>query len=98
MKSKSKFRRLTAALAALIFAASQHSIALAQCAMCRSSVQNAANDSTAQAAANTFNLAVLVLLIPPVVLFLAFFIVLLRYRRSADEMDAGRLKAAGAHD
>ena len=98
MKSKNKFRSLTAALVALIFAVSQHAIAFAQCAMCKATVQNAATDSTSQAVTDTFNLAVLVLLIPPVLLFVAFFVVLLRYRKGAGEMDAPHLKTAGALD
>ena len=47
--------------------------ALAQCAMCRASVS--------QAFAKNLNLAVLVLLVPPVTMFLAIFFVAFRKRK-----------------
>ena len=55
---------------------------LAQCAMCRAAI----NSSTdAVSIANSMNLAVLVLLIPPVGLFCALFVVAYRYRKAPDE-------------
>jgi Na+/phosphate symporter len=59
--------------------------------MCKATLQASASVNP-QAASDTFNLAVLVLLIPPVMLFVAFFLLLVRYRKGADE--AG-LKALG---
>ena len=47
--------------------------ALAQCAMCRASVT--------QAFAKNLNLAILVLLVPPVTMFLAIFFVAFRNRK-----------------
>jgi F0F1-type ATP synthase membrane subunit c/vacuolar-type H+-ATPase subunit K len=95
MKSKMKLRKLIVALGAVALVASHAASAFAQCAMCKASVQAAASGSVnPQAAADTFNLAVLVLLIPPVLMFIALFLVLLRYRKSADERGAARFKAA----
>ncbi|MGB7925523.1 MAG: hypothetical protein WCF57_19955 [Pyrinomonadaceae bacterium] len=51
------------------------SAALAQCAMCRAAAASAGND-----AATTLNTAILVLLIPPVLIFCAIFIVAYRLR------------------
>jgi F0F1-type ATP synthase membrane subunit c/vacuolar-type H+-ATPase subunit K len=58
--------------------------ALAQCAMCKATVQASATTNAA-AASDVFNLAVLVLLVPPVLLFCALFILLLRYRKSLND-------------
>ena len=66
--------------------------AAAQCAMCRASVQG---DAKAQVAAQTLNLAALVLLVPPVIIFCALFILLLRYRKAMDEREDVRLGSAG---
>jgi hypothetical protein len=71
-----------------MFSAAQATSAFAQCAMCKASVQaGAAANANPQAVADTLNLAVLVLLIPPVLIFSALFIVLMRYRRGAYESD-----------
>lgn len=50
------------------------------------------NSAEAAAAANGMNLAVLVLLIPPVGLFCAFFIVAYRYRKAPGEAVPGGLR------
>lgn len=85
--------------AALIGSAALPASALAQCAMCKASVQAGANASVSpEAFASTLNLAVLVLLIPPVLIFSALFIALMRYRRGAYERDAVGLRAAGTLD
>lgn len=55
-------------------------LALAQCAMCK--VSAAASGSNA---ADTLNLAILVLLIPPVTIFCAIFIVAYRHRAPQGE-------------
>lgn len=49
----------------------------AQCAMCKTTLENAAG---AKQAANTMNLAILVLFIPPVALFVGIFGLIYRYR------------------
>ncbi|HKS30468.1 MAG TPA: hypothetical protein VJS44_21760 [Pyrinomonadaceae bacterium] len=100
MRGKAKLKGLLFALGALLFSAWQPTIALAQCAMCKASVQAGANSSVnPQAFANTLNFAILVLLIPPVVIFSALFIVLLRYRGGKGEREAGGLRRlAGALD
>ena len=66
-----------AALAAL--AAAWPEAALAQCALCRTSAQQA-GDQTGR----TLNLAILVLLVPPVTIFCAIFAVVYR-RAKGDE-------------
>jgi heme/copper-type cytochrome/quinol oxidase subunit 2 len=71
-------------MGAILFVASSSS-ALAQCAMCRAAV---GNSTEAAKASSGMNLAVLVLLVPPVALFCAFFIVAYRYRKAPDEMAA----------
>jgi F0F1-type ATP synthase membrane subunit c/vacuolar-type H+-ATPase subunit K len=102
MKSRAKFSgriKLKNVLAAsclfALVASWAAGSAFAQCAMCKASVQAAASGNVnPQAAADTFNLAVLVLLIPPVLMFIALFLVLLRYRKSADERGAAGLNTA----
>lgn len=97
MKIKIKLRRIVPALCAPVFAVSQAASALAQCAMCKASVQaGASSSSNPQAVAEALNLAVLVLLIPPVVIFSALFLVLMRYRRGAYESDL-KGYGSGAH-
>jgi F0F1-type ATP synthase membrane subunit c/vacuolar-type H+-ATPase subunit K len=97
MKINFTVRKLLYATGALMLLASQAVSALGQCAMCKATLQASAS-ANPQAASDIFNLAVLVLLIPPVLLFAGFFIVLLRYRRGGDESAANPLKPAGAFD
>lgn len=97
MKTGIKARNLLCALGALMFFASQAVSAFGQCAMCKATLQGSAS-ANAQAAADTFNLAVLVLLIPPVLMFSAFIVALYRYRRGGDERAVKELKSAGAFD
>jgi hypothetical protein len=97
MKICIKARSLMIALGALMFLAFGAVSAAAQCAMCKASVRGAAS-ANPQAVADTLNLAVLVLLIPPVLIFSGLFLVLLRYRRGADDGGATRLKTARAFD
>ena len=56
--------------------------ALAQCAMCKAVVSGAANNT---ALAKGLNLAVLVLLIPPVTIFCSIFIVAIKYRKGRED-------------
>lgn len=65
------------AAALALAAAAWPATALAQCPLCRSALQNA-GDQTAR----TMNLAIVVLLIPPVSIFCAIFAVV--YRRSKE--------------
>jgi hypothetical protein len=61
--------------------------ALAQCPMCRASVEGSPE---AAAATSQWNIAVLVLLIPPVAMFVGMFVLIYRYRnynRSRTEAD-----------
>jgi heme/copper-type cytochrome/quinol oxidase subunit 2 len=69
---------IAAALAAL--AAAWPGTALAQCPLCRSALQDA-GDQTAR----TLNLAIVVLLIPPVSIFCAIFAVVYRKAKGHDE-------------
>jgi hypothetical protein len=71
---------LVAALALAAVAAAWPESALAQCPLCRSALQNA-GDSTAR----TMNLAIIVLLIPPVSIFCAIFAVVYRKASNGDE-------------
>lgn len=84
MKERFKVRnQLLALFGALIFIASYASNALAQCAMCRANAQASAGSQPA--ISEPLNLAILVLLIPPVLIFCAIFLVLLRYRKTLNE-------------
>ena len=49
----------------------------AQCAMCKTTIENAAG---AKMAAQSMNLAILVLFIPPVAMFVGIFTLFYRYR------------------
>jgi heme/copper-type cytochrome/quinol oxidase subunit 2 len=100
MKSQVNLRKLLTAACALAAFASQGVSALGQCAMCKVSAQASSSASAnPQAVADAFNLAVLVLLIPPVLIFAALFLVLVRYRRSAGEEASNRLLSPrGAFD
>lgn len=100
MKSVIKLRGVIFALGALLFSASQGASAFAQCAMCKASVQAGATASAnPQAVADALNLAVLVLLIPPVLIFSGLFLALMRYRRGAPETDVrGYSRTADALD
>jgi hypothetical protein len=68
-----------AALALAALAAAWPEAALAQCPLCRSSVQQA-GDQTAR----TINLAIVVLLIPPVSIFCAIFAVAYKKSKGGD--------------
>jgi heme/copper-type cytochrome/quinol oxidase subunit 2 len=69
---------LTLAAAALAWPAS----ALAQCPLCRSALQHAGDQT-----AHTMNLAIVVLLIPPVSIFCTIFAVAYRKSKEGDEED-----------
>ena len=75
-----KFR--LAAAAALVLAAlwGRPAPARAQCPLCRSAVQQS-GDQTAR----TMNLAILVLLVPPVSIFCTIFVVAYKKRRGDEE-------------
>jgi hypothetical protein len=64
------------AVAVLLLAATEPALA-AQCAMCKQAI---ANSSQAEDAARGMNLAVLVMLIPPVAIFAGIFGVFYRFR------------------
>lgn len=68
-----------AALGLAALAAAWPETALAQCPLCRSALQDA-GDQTAR----TLNLAIVVLLIPPVSIFCAIFAVVYRKARDGD--------------
>ena len=56
--------------------------AYAQCAMCRAAVGNSTEASKVAAG---WNLAVLVLLVPPLLMFCAFFVLAYRFRKAPGE-------------
>ncbi len=72
-------RRFKIALALAIIAATLAAAepALAQCSMCRAAVENAVGGG---GVANRLNLAILVLLVPPVAIFAGLFTLFYRYR------------------
>jgi len=69
------FKSLFAALA--VFLSGTVLPVLAQCPMCRASLEGSPE---AAAATNQMNTAVLVLLIPPVAMFVGMFVLIYRYR------------------
>lgn len=69
-------------LGAIAFFASAATGSFAQCAMCRASVQTGGSTSVFS---EPLNIAILVLLIPPALLFCAIFLLLIRYRKTAHE-------------
>ena len=73
-----------AALALAALAAAWPETALAQCPLCRSAVQNAGEQT-----ARTLNLAIVVLLIPPVSIFCAIFAVVYK-KAKGDEQNRER--------
>ena len=56
----------------------------AQCAMCKQTIENAAN---AKQAAQSLNLAILVLFIPPVAMFVGIFTLFYRFRNVQGKQD-----------
>ncbi|MET0623432.1 MAG: hypothetical protein ABW250_10675 [Pyrinomonadaceae bacterium] len=75
-----KFRRASGALFTFAALLAWPAVAAAQCPLCRSAVQQA-GDTTAR----TMNLAILVLLIPPVSIFCTIFAVAYKNRRGGDD-------------
>ena len=71
-----------AAVALAALAAVWPETALAQCPLCRSAVEQAGEQT-----ARTLNLAIVVLLIPPVSIFCAIFAVLYKQSRGDDEQN-----------
>ena len=75
MSCKSQVRLLTSGAVSLMLTSS----AAAQCAMCKATL---AGDPRAAAASRQMNMAVLLLLIPAIVIFTGFFVLMYRYRNS----------------
>lgn len=71
---------------AALLAASCRS-ALAQCAMCKAA---AASSAESASMSSGMNLAVLVLLIPPLLMFCAFFVLAYRFRKAPEDAPASR--------
>ncbi len=76
MKSLIRLRTLLLALAAVLCLALFTDSALAQCVMCRASL---GSNSTF---IRNFNIGVVVLLVPPVSIFCAIFVIAIRHRKS----------------
>lgn len=70
-------RLLTLACSAVLLLAVVCAPSFAQCAMCGTSVRNSAG---AEAASKTLDLAVMILLVPPVAIFAGLFGVFYRFR------------------
>ncbi|HXG91841.1 MAG TPA: hypothetical protein VNN73_05650 [Blastocatellia bacterium] len=62
-------------VAAVIIAAAAP--AFAQCPMCKAAIENS---TAAQSASSGLDLAIIILLIPPVAIFAGFFVVIYRFR------------------
>jgi heme/copper-type cytochrome/quinol oxidase subunit 2 len=75
-----KVRRVSAALLTFAALLAWPAVAAAQCPLCRSALQQS-DDTTAR----TMNLAILVLLVPPVSIFCTIFAVAYRKRRGGDD-------------
>jgi len=82
MRLARKFRRVAAAALVLAALWDSPAPARAQCPLCRTAVQQS-GDQTAR----TMNLAILVLLVPPVSIFCTIFVVAYKKRRGDDEDD-----------
>jgi hypothetical protein len=76
------------ALGCAALTAVSSSAALAQCAMCKAAVASSADSASR---ANGMNLAVIVLLIPPLAMFCAFFVAAYRFRKAPGETLASDL-------
>lgn len=71
--------KLKAAVAAAALSLAAHSAALAQCAMCKTAVTGSPD---AGKLSESLNFAILILLIPPVLIFCAIFYAMMRLRKS----------------
>jgi hypothetical protein len=71
--------RLKAAVAVAALSLAAHSAALAQCAMCKTAV---AGSPDAGKLSESLNFAILILLIPPVLIFCGIFYAMMRLRKS----------------
>lgn len=75
-------RIMVLGFAVIILLAAAFEPALAQCPMCKQAV---ANSAEAESAARGLNLAILVLLAPPVLIFAGIFGVIYRHRNIQDK-------------
>lgn len=82
-----KFVLLAAALWAALLVASLQ--AVAQCAMCKNAITGSPN---AAKLAQNFNFAILVLLVPPVIIFCGVFIVAYKHRKAHEESSTEKHK------
>ena len=82
MRLARKFRRVAAVALMLAALWASPAPARAQCPLCRTAVQQS-GDQTAR----TMNLAILVLLVPPVSIFCTIFVVAYKKRKGDDEED-----------
>jgi hypothetical protein len=78
MSARRKIKFTLAAVCAIKALFASYSTALAQCAMCRTGV---ASSPEAAKLAESLNLAIIVLLIPPVLIFCGIFYAVLRQRK-----------------
>jgi len=76
------FQRIFLALALATMSVLLAANALAQCPLCRTALENR-NDSSAR----TMNIAIVVLLIPPVSIFCSIFAIAYKKRKGSDEED-----------
>lgn len=77
MNCKRTIRTALTAMVGLVALLMSHSLAFAQCAMCKNAITG--SPDAARLSAN-FNFAVLVLLIPPVLIFCGIFVAVIKHR------------------
>lgn len=77
MNCKRTIRTAITAMGGLVALVLSHSLAVAQCAMCKNAITG--SPDAARLSAN-FNFAVLVLLIPPVLIFCGIFVAVIKHR------------------
>jgi hypothetical protein len=86
MHASSNLRPLLLVVVTFAFLLLFGTTALGQCSMCRASLAGSNNAFFIR----NFNIAVLVLLVPPVTMFCSIFVALKRYRRAdANELSRG---------
>jgi uncharacterized membrane protein len=84
MKARRKIKTVLIAAGVILIVLALSIPALAQCAMCKTGL---AGSPEAKKLAESLNLAVIVLLIPPVMIFCGIFLAAFRRMRKSDETE-----------
>jgi heme/copper-type cytochrome/quinol oxidase subunit 2 len=91
MPNKFQIKLIASGVVSLLLTGS----AAAQCAMCRATL---AGNPQAAAASHQMNMAVLLLLIPAIVMFTGFFVLMYRYRNSFRNSPPDTGPGSSGHD